>query len=49
MHVMGVTERDERKKGAESLSRGIVTENIPNLGRNLEIQEIWRFMTLLGL
>lgn len=33
----GISE-EEREKGAESLSKEIIAENFPNLGRRLDIQ-----------
>ena len=37
-HTIGVPEGEKRKKGAESLFKETVAENLPNLGRDLDIQ-----------
>ena len=35
---MGIPEGEEREKEAESLFKGIIAENFPNLGKELDIQ-----------
>lgn len=35
--VMGILEGEEREKGAESLFKRILSENSPNLGKELDI------------
>ena len=50
--IIGVPEGQEREKDVESLFEEIMTENFPNLGRNLEIQVceanfMFQFKTIL--
>ena len=50
--IIGVPEGKEREKDVESLFEEILTENFPNLGRNLEIQVheanfMFQFKTIL--
>ena len=35
---MGIPEREEREKGAESLFKQIIAENFPNLWKKLDMQ-----------
>ena len=37
IHIIGVLEGEEREKGAESLFKRILSENSPNLGKELDI------------
>ena len=36
--ILGVSETEEREKGAESLFQEMMTDNSSNLGKDLEIQ-----------
>lgn len=36
--IIGVPEGEDREQGVESLFKGIMAENIPNLGRDVDIQ-----------
>ena len=50
--ITGVPEGQEREKDVESLFEEIMTENFPNLGKNLEIQVreanfMFQFKTIL--
>lgn len=36
--IIRILEEEEMQKGAESLFKGIMTKNFPNLGRDLNIQ-----------
>ena len=38
MHIIGVSEREERKKRAENFFEEIMTKNFPNLGKETDIQ-----------
>ena len=37
LHIIGVPEEGEKEKEAESLFKQIMSENFPNLGRDLDI------------
>ena len=41
IHIIGVPEREEREKGTEKIFQEIITENIPNMGKEplTQIQE----------
>ena len=38
IRIMGIPEREEREKGAESLFKQIIAENFPNLWKKLDMQ-----------
>ena len=38
IHIVGVSEREEREKGTENLFEEIIAENFPNLGKETDIQ-----------
>ena len=44
IHIIGVSEREEKEKGAENLFEEIIDENFPKLGKetNFQIQESQR-------
>ena len=44
IHIIGIPEEEERGKGAESVLKGIIAENFPDLGKEkaIEIQEAQR-------
>ena len=39
LQIIGVPEREERQKGAESLCKVTKAENFPNLQKDLDIQD----------
>ena len=38
IRIMGIPEREDREKGAESLFKQIIAENFPNLWKKLDMQ-----------
>ena len=38
IRIIGIPEGEEKEKGAESLFKGIIAKNFPNLGKELELQ-----------
>lgn len=38
IHIIGIPEGEEREEGAESIFKTIMAENLPNLGREMDIQ-----------
>ena len=38
IHIIGVSEEEERKKGTENLFEEIIAKNIPDLGKETDIQ-----------
>ena len=47
IHIIGISEDEEREKGAEGLFEQIITKNFPNLGKDIDIklQEAQRTLT----
>ena len=41
-HIMGVAEGEEQEQETENLLKKIMTENIPNLVKETDMQEVWR-------
>lgn len=46
---MGIPEKKEKEKGIKSVFKVIIAENIPNLERNIHIQEAQRTPNSLKL
>ena len=44
IHIIGISEKEEREKGAEGVLEQIIVENFPDLGKEkgIEIQEAQR-------
>ena len=39
-HIIGIPEGEEREEGAENSLEDIMAKNIPNLGKETDIQEV---------
>ena len=44
IHIIGVSEGEERERGSEKISEEIITENFPNIGKETanQVQEVQR-------